>query len=339
MKDLYQLAFQYLKVELWKSLWDNQIFAVKFSDGEIGYCCVMGAAGAFCGLGIYIGDEGINSYLKMASDDFMGTDETEIKFSQQCIMCSFVKPSQINRTSQLKTRTNLNNAGFDLKQIKLYPMFEKFLKYHIPTTNINDTDKQHFVEAFYACIEVANKLKVKSIEELHLTNDQELLNKTIPYLICKRDGSYTWRTKKLPKDIFMDCCLAQNYNYLLAQKIKNMQSTGSTWLCGMFRFHSTVNDTEGIPYFPLIQVLLDKESEFMYDMQICKFEEQEESIFPNKLFDVIKEHGKPNKIILTDIRSAIIYNQLLKELGIDSDYQPNLKSINRVKLQLRNWKI
>ena len=34
MKNLYQLAFQYLNTELWKSLWDNQIFAVKFSDGE-----------------------------------------------------------------------------------------------------------------------------------------------------------------------------------------------------------------------------------------------------------------------------------------------------------------
>ena len=51
-----------------------------------------------------------------------------------------------------------------------------------------------------------------------------------------------------------------------------------------------------------------------------------------------KGYGKPKKIILTDIRSAIIYNQLLTELGIDSDYQPNLKSINRIKLQLRNYK-
>lgn len=338
MKNLYQQAFQYLNNELWKSLWDNQIFAVKFSDGEVGYCCVMGAAGTFCALGIYIGDEGINSYLKMLTGDFISTDDKEIKYSQNCIMCSFIKPSELDRATQLKTRTNLKNAGFDLKQIKLYPIFEKILKYHIPTTDINDIDKQHFEEAFFACSEVAKKLKVKSADELHITNERELLNKTIPYLICKKDGSYTWRTKKLPKDIFMDCYLAQDYNYLLAQKIKTMKPTDSTWLCGIFRFHSTIKDEEGIPYFPLVQVLLDKESEFMFNMQICKFEEHEETIFPNKLFDIIKEHGKPNKIILTDTRAVIIYNQLLNELGIDVDYQPNLKSINRVKLQLRNFK-
>ena len=93
MKNLYQLAFQYFNLELWKSLWDDQIFAVKFSDGEIGYCCVIGVAGAFCGLGIYIGEEGINSYLKMASGDFLVTDEKERNFSQHCLMCSFAKPS------------------------------------------------------------------------------------------------------------------------------------------------------------------------------------------------------------------------------------------------------
>ena len=78
----------------------------------------MGAAEAFCGLGIYIGEEGINSYLKMASGDFMDTDETERNFSQQYRMCSFAKPSQIDRIALLKTRTSLKNAGFDLKQIK-----------------------------------------------------------------------------------------------------------------------------------------------------------------------------------------------------------------------------
>ncbi len=338
MKNLYKLALQYQDIELWKTLWDNQIFAVKFSDGEIGYCCVMGAAGTFCGLAIYIGDEGINSYLKISSGNFAELDETEIKFSQQCIMCSFAKPSQMNRTSQLKTRTNLKNAGFDLKQIKSYPMFEKFLKYHLPTSNINEIDKQHFVEAFYACFEVDKKLKVKSIDELHLTDDKNLFGKTIPYLICRKDGNYTWRTKKLPEDVFIDCYYAEDYNPLLAQKIKNVKPMNNTWLCGIFRFHSTIKDLDGIPYFPLAQVLLDKESEFMYNMEICKFEEKEETIFPNKLLEVIREHGKPKKILLTGIRAAIIYNQLLTELGIDSEYQPNLKSINRIKLQLRNFK-
>ena len=98
----------------------------------------------------------------------------------------------------------------------------------------------------------------------------------------------------------MDCCFAQDYNYLLAQTVKNMKSTDSTWLCGIFRYSSAVKGAEGIPYFPLVQVLLDKDSEFIYNMQICQFEENEETIFPNKLLDIIKEYGKAENIILTD---------------------------------------
>ena len=338
MKELYQLALQYFDTELWKTLWDKQLFAVKFSDGEIGYCCVMGAAGEFCGLGIYIGDEGINSYLKMAYGDYNSTDDIEVKFSQHCIMCSFTKPSQMDRNTQLKARTNIKNAGYDVKQVKLYPVFEKFLKYHFPTTKINEIDKQRFKEALYACFDVAEKLKIKSVDDLHLTCDKNLFNKTIPYLICRKDGKYTWRTKKLPKDIYTDCCFADGYNTLLARKIKNMKSIEATWVCGIFRFPTPMNDLEGIPYFPLVQVLLDEQSKYMLNMEICKCEDYEETIFPNKLFDIIKEYGKPKKIILTDFKSAVIYGRLFKELGIDSDYKPNLKDINRIKLQLRNFR-
>ena len=38
---LYECAFEYKKTKLWKKLWDTEIFAVKFSDGEIGYVSVM----------------------------------------------------------------------------------------------------------------------------------------------------------------------------------------------------------------------------------------------------------------------------------------------------------
>jgi hypothetical protein len=38
---LYDLAYLYKKTKLWETLLDGQIFAVKFSDGEIGYICIL----------------------------------------------------------------------------------------------------------------------------------------------------------------------------------------------------------------------------------------------------------------------------------------------------------
>ena len=39
---LYSLAFAVRKTKLWKTLYDNELFAVSLSNGEIGYCSVMG---------------------------------------------------------------------------------------------------------------------------------------------------------------------------------------------------------------------------------------------------------------------------------------------------------
>ena len=42
---LYDIALQYKKTKLWKQLCDTELFALKLSNGEIGYCSVMGRAG------------------------------------------------------------------------------------------------------------------------------------------------------------------------------------------------------------------------------------------------------------------------------------------------------
>ena len=55
---MYELAFQYKKTKLWKKLYDSEIFALKLSDGEIGYCCVMGMAGQVNAISLYVGEKG-----------------------------------------------------------------------------------------------------------------------------------------------------------------------------------------------------------------------------------------------------------------------------------------
>ncbi len=45
-EDLIALALQFRIENLWEILDDGMIFAVRLSDGEIGYCCVMGYGGS-----------------------------------------------------------------------------------------------------------------------------------------------------------------------------------------------------------------------------------------------------------------------------------------------------
>ena len=67
METLYRLAFAYKKTKLWKKLSDGQLFAVALSDGETGYCSVMGALGEHIALALYPGASGLRSYSMLAS--------------------------------------------------------------------------------------------------------------------------------------------------------------------------------------------------------------------------------------------------------------------------------
>ena len=59
---LYDAAFKYKKTGIWKKLWDNEIFAVRLNNGETGYISTMGKDSGLNALGVFIGDEGFNSY-------------------------------------------------------------------------------------------------------------------------------------------------------------------------------------------------------------------------------------------------------------------------------------
>lgn len=58
---LYQLAFALRKAKLWRSLYENELFAVTLSGGEIGYCCVMGSVEEHLALALYRGSKGLDS--------------------------------------------------------------------------------------------------------------------------------------------------------------------------------------------------------------------------------------------------------------------------------------
>jgi hypothetical protein len=69
-QNLYGQAIDYWKIQPWQWVNDTDLFGVKNpEDGEIGYCCVVGALGEFRGLVFYLGTEGLESYLKTQASE------------------------------------------------------------------------------------------------------------------------------------------------------------------------------------------------------------------------------------------------------------------------------
>jgi len=65
-KNLFDAALKFKKIAPWQWMWDSDIFGVQNpANGEIGYCCIMGAAKEIYALAVYQGSEGLESYLRL----------------------------------------------------------------------------------------------------------------------------------------------------------------------------------------------------------------------------------------------------------------------------------
>lgn len=51
--EMLEAALRFRSICLWEELTDSDVFAFRLSDGETGYCSVMGNAGEHFSLGFY----------------------------------------------------------------------------------------------------------------------------------------------------------------------------------------------------------------------------------------------------------------------------------------------
>ena len=68
-QSIYDLAYTFKKSKLWQLIREQQIFAVRLPDGQIGYCLIMGQNGEHMALSLHIGAEGFSSYRRLNDMD------------------------------------------------------------------------------------------------------------------------------------------------------------------------------------------------------------------------------------------------------------------------------
>ena len=104
---LYALAFEYKKTKLWNILKETEVFAVKMSDGKIGYISIMGIKGEHCALGLYVGEEGFDSFRMMMniSEFIMPIEDSREMFLQQkCLQCVFESKDMLSKEEIEETK-------------------------------------------------------------------------------------------------------------------------------------------------------------------------------------------------------------------------------------------
>ena len=117
---LYRAAIDFWQIHPWDWVEDTDLFGVKNpEDGEIGYCCVVGALGEFLGLVAYLGTEGLESYLKIQKSE---SPEEDILSTAKCLVASF----EDRKFLQKPDHEVIKRLGLKFRGAKSWPLFRSY---------------------------------------------------------------------------------------------------------------------------------------------------------------------------------------------------------------------
>ena len=327
MDTLYRLAFAYKKTKLWKKLSDGQLFAVALPDGETGYCSVMGALGEHIALALYPGASGLRSYSMLASglSPAGGVHAVEFALAQDCLMCSFENKDMLRACEAAAVRDYCTANGVTLRGAHAWPRLLRCRPFYLPWTL--DEEKDRLAEGLEAALEVARRLETASADSLGLTEGPPY-NREIPLLV-KTEIGYDWQTVALPPRLELDYPTGGPLYDLLLKRASMKRERAGVWACDVFLLPEPVGGGEDeledepvgrAPFFPWVQLVLDVDSGMILDTTLCEEGEDYAEQFPNKLLELMGNHGRPRRMLVENERTAALYRNLAKRVGFPLEF-------------------
>ena len=315
---LYEIAFRYKKAKLWRKLWDDEIFAVKLNTGEIGYVCIMGGAGEYNSLGLYVG-EGFNSYRRMLE----GIEENVSAFKRHEIMVSH-KTLQLVLDEQValapeeveEVRAYAKKAGIRLSGKNTYPHFIKYEPRYYPWKVKTEEDMQNLYTALEVAVFIAEALSTKTPQEMgiHTIN----FDKEEVACFTVEDGKLiNCGSIPLPEDTEEKYEYAEAKDEIALETLKKLPQKG-IWETELVCLREPVqDDPEEAPYYPWALMVVESKSGYVLHVPILSRPEIEADKMLRELAQAWeRETTCPKEIRCRDERTYALLKDLCEKVGI-----------------------
>ncbi len=316
--ELYEKAFLFKQTKLWKKLFDSQLFAIRHSDGTIGYCCVMGMMGEHTALAVYPGDEGLAAY-RMMYDGASPKNEQEAQesmLSQNCVMLSFENKPELFPKEEEAAKSYAAPRQIVFKGRHSYPHFQRFRPQFFPWSITSEADKQYLAEALDAAVAVSEALTMILPERIGFS-EGDPYDRKIPLLTRSGEG-FQWSDIQLPKPKPIQYPSAQADDEIAVRKLLKSKGNG-IWACDI-RLHNqpfaSQKDApnEDAPCFPYFFIIVNN----LTGMVLCANMSSPDSYaeaFGKVVIDSAIKFGKPKRILASNDRTYALLADLAKQIG------------------------
>ncbi|MCU0492418.1 MAG: hypothetical protein MUD01_12555 [Chloroflexaceae bacterium] len=326
---LYQAADAFKALAPWEWMFDDDLFAVQDPEtGEIGYCCVMGNLGEMFAMALYLGNEGLQSYLLVQSGVF-GDEPLGAMFVQRCLMASFEDRDGLDQ----RDRDQIKSLGLKYRGRAAWPLFRDYTPGLFPWY-LTAPQVRFLTLALQQVCEVAPRLQ-ENEEAFTPPNDNQVLLRSL------ENG--TWRDSWYTPDLTPPPSPAlPPVNEVQLQRLKkaNLRRAG-VWESDILFYPGAVQETRTErPYYPHLCLTIDQQSGMILQPTMTGQTHWQRE-YQDGLLALLEQNGvKPAEIqvrsseaqhLLTPITESLgIKLRMVEELpGVDEAYDSMMEFVGR----------
>ncbi|MDD6208126.1 MAG: hypothetical protein PUB10_06365 [Clostridiales bacterium] len=328
---LFERAFSYKKSKLWNMIRESQLFAVKLTDGTIGYICVEGGQESYA-LNLFTTRKGLDVYRKMLLNEsiLLDYDMYDLIRGQECLKCSWMNKEELEEKEVKEARDYARRHGKKLAGKNAYPSFSKYRSYYIPWFLKEEQDQDYLCQALEAAVCLAELLKEHTANELGLFDINEDTRTVL--MMEKVDGVYVPGKTELPPYLGIQHPVPEVCNDIHAAKLKKMQRRG-VWECEIVYFPEPVVDPEEeVPLFPTIILAVENASGYMLPVSpVEHYEENPEELLDRFIEAFLLQKICPAKLLVRDERSYAFAEKFCKRMGIQLGMEEELETLDEAE--------
>lgn len=321
-QQLYGAAVAFRDLACWEWLSDADLVAVQDpATREMGYCCVMGAAGEFFALAVYLGADGLASYVRVRDST---SDHEDAVLDQKCLMASFGERAALEK-EDLDT---IKGLGLKFRGRNAWPLFRSHLPGYYPW-HLTEREAKFLTLALEQSYEVASRAR----------DEPGLLDSKGPTSMLARvpevsGGGRRWRDEWIaPVVPSRPAGVAAAPDELSLRRVKgSLSRRPMTWEIDVFYLPAVISEGER-PYIPSVLLCVDRGSGFIFGTEVMG---PKERIQPSgKLMAYFSRAGAfPSEIAVTKKNVFEMLEPTALALGIELRLVKRVRMLERARRAL-----
>ena len=330
---LFELAFNYRKTNLWKSLFEDQLFAIELSGGRIGYVSITGRLGEHIAVVLYIGEEGLRSYFTLIDGKLSAVSNTEYNpaiVNNSCLQAAFDNKEYLNPAEYAAAKDYAGRNGIRISGKNAYPHFWKLEAGYYPSTITDLTDIGDLCIAIQTALALSKGPIVNGFDY----HDFDIISKNsryVPLIRCNGEGCSMTMTD-LPKVEEYKIPEGGKYDELAAARLKKLPRQ-DVLQAGLVIIPTPVEwEKDGSVIFPTCLCIVDDESGLALHVQPVALYEKRTHVMLNKFMESLSEAGfVPSHIKVSDDYTEALLRKWCSDMGIGLSHEKRLPELEDFK--------